>query len=204
MMRASWLTAAKTGGAALARRTGRWLRRGSRGIVALEFAIISVPFFVIFLGTMEMAYDLYVQSELDNAVNIAARSVQVGNAKGGAGVKSSQFVTQYVCPNLSSALDCSLLTVGVTPVAKGQNYYTSPVDLSVTAETNAANGTGVNSCAGGRMMALVAWYNGPTFVGLLVPSFATQWNGQTVHLTAASAGFVNEFFPGGQSVGGGC
>jgi Flp pilus assembly protein TadG len=170
----------------------------------MEFAILSIPFFIMFLGTMEIAYDLFVQSELDNAVNIAARSVQIGGAQAGAGTKSAAFIAKYVCPNISSALDCSLLVVGVQPVTTGQNYYSNPVDLSVAAENNASSGTGFSTCAGGRMMELKAWYNGPTFLGLLVPYFATTWNGQIVHLTAASAGFINEFFPGGQAAGGGC
>jgi Flp pilus assembly protein TadG len=191
-------------GARGARTLSRWLRRGGRGMVAMEFAILSVPFFIMFLGTMEVAYDLFVQSELDNAVNIAARSVQVGSSQVNAGTTSAQFIAKYVCPNLSSALDCSLLTVGVSPVPVGTNYFSSPVDLSVAAQTAATKGTGFATCAGGRMMALKAWYDGPTFLGSLVPYFATIWNGQIVHLTASSAGFVNEFFSGGQSVGGGC
>jgi hypothetical protein len=78
------------------------------------------------------------------------------------------------------------------------------VDLTVAGQAAAATKSGVQTCSGGKMMVLSAWYDGPTFIGLLVPYFATTWNNQTVHLTAASAGFVNEFFSGGQSAGGGC
>jgi hypothetical protein len=55
------------------------------------------------------------------------------------------------------------------------------------------------------MMVLKAWYDGPTFVGLLVPSFTKTWNGTIVHETSATAGFVNEYFQGaGQSQGSAC
>jgi hypothetical protein len=54
-------------------------------------------------------------------------------------------------------------------------------------------------------MVLKLWYDGPTFLGLLVPSFTKTWNNQTVHETAAVAGFVNEYFTGsGQSAGTAC
>jgi Flp pilus assembly protein TadG len=174
-----------------------WLRRGDRSAVSLELGIIAVPFFVMFLGTMEVSYDLFVQSELDNAVNIAARSVQVGNSQGAASEKSSKFVSSLVCPLISGALDCGLLTVGVGPVPSGSNYYTYPWQTVLT-QSSATSGTGICTGTGGQMMILAAWYDGPTFLGLLVPYFSTQYNNTTVHLTTASAAFVNEWFVGGQ------
>ena len=159
---ATGLAGLKNCGARSGKGLRRWMRRGSRGMVAMEFAIMSVPFLLMFLGTMEIAYDLFVQSELDNAVNIAARNVQVGGAQVNSGSNSAQFIAKYVCPNISSALDCGLLTVGVSPIPVGLNYYTSPIDLSVAGQTAAVNGgAGFTTCAGGRMMALSAWYDGP-------------------------------------------
>jgi hypothetical protein len=74
-----------------------------------------------------------------------------------------------------------------------------------------ANG-GTEICTGtaGTPMVLKAWYNGPTFLGLLVPAFTSPYappNGGstvTVHVTQASAAFVNEYFRGGQSGGAAC
>jgi hypothetical protein len=54
------------------------------------------------------------------------------------------------------------------------------------------------------MMLLTAWYVGPTFLGALIPSFSTTYNGSTVHISSASAGFINETFSGGQSSGAAC
>jgi len=180
------------------RRVATWLRRGERSAVALEFGIIAVPFFVMFLGIMEMSYDLYVQAELDNAVDLAARSVQVGSATGSVGEKSSAYVTQQICPNLGGLLDCNLLTVAVAPIPAGSDYYqdwTNWAQNLTEAEANA--GCAITTGTAGQMMVLKAWYDGPTFVGLLVPTFTKiAPNGNVVHQTVSSAGFVNEYFSG--------
>ena len=105
----------------------RWLRRGERSAVAVELGIIAIPFFMTFLGIMEMSYDLYVQAALNNAVEVAARSVQVGSQTGNSGENSNTFIAAAVCPNLGGLLDCSLLTVGVAPIPTGFNYFSLPV-----------------------------------------------------------------------------
>jgi Flp pilus assembly protein TadG len=187
----------------------RWLRRGEPSAVSMELGIIAIPFFTMFLGVMEISYDLYVQASLDNAVELAARGVQVGNAMGVNNENSNTFVGQNVCPNLGGLLDCNLLTVAVVPILSGYDYYTLPLQQQLT-QAEANNGTGICTGTGGTPEVLVAWYNGPTFLGLLVPAFTSQWsapgaqNSTTVHVTQASAGFVDEYFPGGQTGGKAC
>ena len=190
----------------LSRRAARWLRRGDRSAVAMELGIIAIPFFTMFLGVMEISYDLYVQASLDNAVETAARSIQVGSITGSGGEKSGGaggLVATNVCPNLGGLLDCALLTVGVAPIPPGFDYFTLPVQDQLT-QNEASNGTGICTSTGGTPMVLKAWYDGPTFLGLLVPAFTTQWNSQIVHVTVASAAFVNEWFVGGQTGGTAC
>ena len=184
-------------------RIARWLRRGDRSAVATELGIIAIPFFTMFLGVMEISYDLYVQAELNNAVETAARSVQTGNAQGSSGEKSNVFLAAAVCPNLGGLLNCNLLTVGVAPVPVGFNYYSLPVQNQLT-QAEATGGSGICTGVGGQMMVLKAWYDGPTFLGLLVPAFSTTYNGTLTHVTTSTAGFVNEWFAGGQSSGTAC
>jgi hypothetical protein len=178
--------------------------RHRRGSVSLEFAMLAVPLLIMTLGVMEIAYDLYVQAALDNAVQTAARSVQVG-ATQTTGESSALLVQNAVCPNLHELLDCGQLIVGVLPVPPGHDYFTAPppqgqlnppyftIPMAAASSANGAICTG----SGGQMMLLQAWYIGPTFVGGLVPSFATTYNGTLQHITASSAGFVDESFPGG-------
>jgi Flp pilus assembly protein TadG len=194
---------------------------GRRGHVALEFAAAALPLMVLLLGTMEVGYDLYVQEALDNAVETAARSVQVGIKSGSANEKSSSFAAAAVCPALRALLDCNLIVVGVAPLPSNAgvqyDYYTAPAAglptghflLSLGTQGGSSGAAGPNGtiCTGtaGQLMLLTAWYIGPTFVGGLIPAFATTaFNSQLQHITSSSAGFVNERFAGGQAVGVGC
>lgn len=179
---------------------GRSPMRGRRGAAALEFAFVAPLFVLLLLGVMEVGFDLFVQRTLNVAVQQAARSVQTGAVQGVSGETSATFATAAVCPVLGSALTCSQVVVGVAPVATDSTYYTNTSTLTLAAAAGGAICTGV----GGRMMLIQAWYLGPTIVGMLIPSFATTYNGAVYHITSASAGFVNEYFAGGQSSGTGC
>lgn len=167
--------------------------------------MLAVPFLILVLGTMEVGYDFFVQAALTNAVNLAARSVQVGTAQANAtGTAEAAWVASAVCPALGGLLDCGQLYVSVAgiPSGTGQNYYTyisaNPPSLtSMVSSTNSA-------CTGaaGQMMLLRAYYLSPTFIGMLVPVWSQASPvspGKRVHVTYASAGFVNEYFTGGES-----
>jgi len=181
------------------------LRAQRRGVVALEFAILSVPFCILFLGTMEVGYDFFVQAALTNAVNVAARSVQVGTAQANATGKAElTWVANAVCPALGGLLDCGQLYVSVSsiPSGTGQNYYTyiSANPPSLTSITSSTNSACTGSAA--QMMIVRAYYLSPTFLGMLLPVWSQPspvTPGKRVHVTYASAGFVNEFFTGGES-----
>jgi Flp pilus assembly protein TadG len=170
----------------------------------MDFALLSVPMLILMLGTMEVGYDFFVQAALDNAVQTAARSVQVGQAQGDVNGNSvAAWVQSQVCPALGRLLDCGQLYVTVAPIPSGvgQNYYTylqaNPITL------NAIVGSGNSVCTGtpGQLMVVRAFYLSPTFLGMLVPSFSvvSPINGSTrVHASYAASGFVNENFGTGE------
>ncbi len=184
------------------RRRWRALPGHRRGVVALEFALTAFPLMALLLGVMEVGFDLYVQTALDYAVDVAARSVQTGSIKGSNGESSAQFAAAAVCPQLLTLMTCNNLIVGVAPIPKGYDYYTAPPAVTLA---KAVSSTGdICTGTGGQLILLQAWYLGPTFLGRLIPNFATTYNGELVHFTVASAGFVNEYFSGGQTTGSGC
>lgn len=179
------------------------LKAHRRGVVSLELAILAIPLFMLALGTMEVGYDFFVQAVLSNAVNVAARSVQVGTAQASAtGAAEVAWVKSAVCPALGQLLNCGQLYVYINyiPGGVGQNYYTyltaNPPNLATMASLSDS------VCTGGAadMMLLRAYYVSPTFLGMLVPGWSQQFpagTGRRVHVTYASAGFVNEYFTGG-------
>jgi hypothetical protein len=171
-----------------------------RGAVALEFAIVVLPFITLVLGVMEIGFDLFVQGTLDAAVNQAARSVQTGAVHGSSGETSAQFAAAAMCAALGNGLSCARIVVGIEPVPNGHTYYGNPASLTLAGAASGAICTGV----GGQVMLIQAWYLGPTLAGALIPYFSTTYNGSLVHITSASAAFVNEYFTGGQTSGTGC
>jgi Flp pilus assembly protein TadG len=197
----------------------RSLAGDRRCVVSMEFAILAVPFFAMMLGLMEMGYDLFTQAVLNTVLEESARQIQVGNFVGQVGQTSSDLVNNVVCPNLHGLLECQNLTVGVEPLpqqttANGvptgmqQDYFTARNLITYTAAAGTTNNgvtTGGQVCTGGagQLMLLAGWYNGPTFVGQLIPLFGTVVNingaSKRVHVTYATAGFVDEYFSGGQS-----
>jgi len=181
----------------------RGLVRDRRCSVPVEFAILAIPFFAMMLGLMEMGYDLFVQAALDTVVQEAAREIQVGKFVGYRGETSDALKNDIICPNLHGLLYCPNVTVGVEPLPAGDDYYTARDLITYTeAAGTTANGitTGGQVCTGGagQMMLLAVWYNGPTFVGNLIPIFGSVVNVQgvskRVHVTYATAGFVDEYF----------
>jgi Flp pilus assembly protein TadG len=176
--------------------------RGRRAAAALEFAIVAIPFLVSVMGVFEVGYDLFVQVALDDAVEAAARGVQVGSNTGSSGESSAAFAAAAVCPAVSVLLNCARLTVAVAPVPSGYTYHSNP-SPPTRAQASAAGGS-ICTGTGGQMMLITAWYAGPSFVGMLIPYFTTTINGAPSHLTSASAGFVNDYFAGGQTTGTGC
>jgi Flp pilus assembly protein TadG len=180
-------------------------REWRRGTAALEFAILAVPFLVLALGTFEVGYDFFVEAALDNAVHVAARSVQVGTAQASAsGSNVNSWVASAVCPSLRGLLDCGQLYVSVTavPSGTGQNFYTYIAANPPSVTTTTGSSDSVCTGTGGQLMLLRAYYLSPTFLGLLVPSWSQSSpvsNTGRVHVSFASTGFVNEYFSGGKS-----
>jgi Flp pilus assembly protein TadG len=188
----------------------RPLRHDRRGVVALELAIIAPAFFGLMLGLMELGYDLFVQAALNAAVEQAARNIQVGSVVGTTNETSAQLAQKAVCPNLRGLLNCNLLTIAVEPLPQNGDYFTQANPLTYGAASGTTAGgvtTGGEICTGqggsGQLMILEAWYNGPTFVGTLIPGWnsivSVQGAAQRVHVTTATAGFVDEDFGAGQT-----
>jgi Flp pilus assembly protein TadG len=181
-----------------------WLRSGARGTVAVEFAIVAIPYFTLMLGIMEVSFDLYIQATLDNLAGTVARNVQVGGATGVANETSATFVISNVCPYAGGMLNCNLITAAIVPVPAGGNYFSNPIQLTVS-QAQANSGNGICTGTPEQMMVVRLWYDGPSLMGFLVPAFTKSWNGTLVHETVASAGFVNEYYAGsGQTAGPAC
>ena len=62
----------------------------SRGSVAVEFALLVVPFFSLVFVIMESGYQLFVTSTLDHSLRVESRQLQIGAAQL-AGMSADEF-----------------------------------------------------------------------------------------------------------------
>jgi len=198
-------------------------RRRRGGAVALEFAILAIPFFLWVLYIFELSYDLFTQEALDFALQGAVRQIQTGNAQnlasGGAFIKTDfcratkgllecnpnniwirvQATPTYPATtptgNPGSLVDYSSLANGAVPMS-GNTLDLSQY-TSIGGAQPGAPSTAVPFCnaSGSQAVLISAIYLGPSFISGLLPGvLSASFNGVTVHATLSTAGFVTEPF----------
>lgn len=204
------LSRAQPRGPARLRSTGAGRHRLARDLGAttsLEFAILSVPFFLLLLFIFELSYDLYTQEALDAALHVAVRQIQTGRAQNLA--SGSDFVANYLCPAARGLLECGThMYVKVTRIAfTGNQDFYDWTDGKIPVAGNALDlaGGGYVTSGGadtfcnsqpGQAILVSVLYLGPSFIGGILPKIlSVTSNGATVHATLSTTGGVTEFFP---------
>jgi Flp pilus assembly protein TadG len=79
--------------------------RSERGMVAVDFALVVVPFIVVMMVIVESALVLFAGQALQTAANNAARTILTGQAQN-AGYSAAQFKTN-VCASLTVMFNCA-------------------------------------------------------------------------------------------------
>ena len=114
-------------GSGVAHAVARALRRFKRdrkGVSAVEFGLVSVPFLGLFCAIFETGFVYLNSVGLDAAVQTAARNILTGNAQlagvNGTVTSAAQFRTTYLCPStgpqvLPSFITCANLIIDVRP-----------------------------------------------------------------------------------------
>ena len=74
------------------RKSGRF-RRDTRGVTAIEFALVIGPFLALTMGTIEVALVHLMRSSVSNALESASRSIYTGAA----GCATTQSIKTSIC-----------------------------------------------------------------------------------------------------------
>ncbi len=171
-------------------RIPRTLRASRNGAAALEFAIVSIPFFGLLIGTISVALNFYLQFAMDYSLQQAVRQVQLGLVP--ASTTAANFASSVFCPVFVAFAPCAGLLISIQPVAD----YTAPF---VTAAAPSAA-----FCIGqpGQLMYARAVYPAPA-LGTIYTTVANAagpgTNGNTI---VSAAAFANEN-PSGAAIPGG-
>ena len=90
------------------RRFTDWLR-DTRGVAALEFAIVALPFFLFVFAILGSSLYFFTMNSLEHGVEAASRQIRTGETKLN-GTSIGDF-RQSVCNEAGSAIDCNKLRV---------------------------------------------------------------------------------------------
>lgn len=82
----------------------RGLRRDQRGSVAVEFALLAIPFFALIFAMIETCVIYFATSNLDSVVANAGRQVRTGQVQA-AGLSASDFKSM-ICDQMTLISDC--------------------------------------------------------------------------------------------------
>jgi Flp pilus assembly protein TadG len=137
------------------------LVRGRGGGVAIEFAIVAIPFLGLLAAIFETAFVFLVQEVFDNTVNNVARGVLVNSFTGNTTQTASSFLQNTFCPALPSIIQCSKVRLNIQAsatwpaAAPSTGWYSSPP-------------TNVNLGQPGNIVVLQAFYPMPIYFSVLV------------------------------------
>ena len=159
-------------GAAMGKALRRF-RRDRRGVSAVEFGFLAVPFLGLIGAIFETGFVFFSSTGLQSAVQLGARNMLTGIAQAnGANVNTAaQFNQTYVCPNLPSFVSCSSL---ITDVRTATSF--SGADTSKSFYNNPSS---MQFCPGapGQIMIVRVIYPMPDFFPILSSSGGTITTG---------------------------
>lgn len=192
----------------------RRFKRGGqdrRGVAILEFAMLSIPFFMLVLGLCEVSFDLFLQEATDLALQAGARQMEIGAAT--ASTSESNFVQNYVCNTTAGRLlICSNFHIKVQLLTSTQDFSSPTVstgtlpltgkNLNLTAYDGSAGASVFCTAPPGTLILISAIYVGPTFMSGMLPGlFNEYYNGTPVHAVLSQVGVASEQFPASTKTG---
>jgi Flp pilus assembly protein TadG len=163
-------------------------RANRRGTVAIEFALIALPFFLLIFALIEVSLSFAAQEVMANATDDISRQLRTGQLKA-ADVSGTKLKTLICGKLLMPATGCPELFVDL------QTYTAfNKVPVTVPLKTGGdVNTTGFKNAPGGAstINQLRVFYRWPIFSDLMKPRIATI-DGQGKILLFSTATWRNE------------
>jgi Flp pilus assembly protein TadG len=170
---------------------GHAFARDDRGVTAIEFGILALPFFTIIFAILETTMVFFAGQVLDSAVEDASRMIKTGRAQA-AGYNMTNFRT-LMCGYTFNLFDCSKIRIRVKKLDNFTSTSTSTTPTTCT----------LTSCeltmvedwlpgAGRDVVQVFAYYRWPLLVNL--PYFNLKNQPDNYRLLGATRVFRNEPF----------
>ncbi len=161
----------------------------SRGAAAVEFALISIPFFFIIFGLMEVCLLFIMSTVLEHAVGEASREIRTGQAQE-AGMTEGQFRTA-VCDQMFDLMNCgSNLHIDVESLS---GFGSAPSGVPLDGAGNFDDSSfGFDPGDANEIVAVRVFYEWALITPIMSAPLANLPGGK--HLIQANAVFRNEPF----------
>jgi Flp pilus assembly protein TadG len=174
-----------------ARRRAGEFARDERGVTAIEFGVLALPFFTLILAIIQTAVMFLATQVLDSALEEASRKIRTGE---GAAYSLEDFRT-YMCGYTFNLLNCDDIllkskviagfgSVDLTPSVETCDTTSCTLNPSVPGDFNAGSGRSV--------MQVSAYYRYPLVV--VLPYFNLKNQPDNYRLISAVRVFRNEPF----------
>ncbi|HPE47667.1 MAG TPA: pilus assembly protein [Hyphomonas sp.] len=160
-----------------------------RGAVAVEFALIAIPFFFIVFGLLEVCLLFIMSTVLEHSISEASREIRTGQAQE-AGFSEQDF-RDAICSELFGLLDCgSNLHIDVRKLS---GFGSASTDMPLDSDGNFdETGFGFDPGGANDVVAVRVFYEWTLLTPILSAPLVNM-NGSK-HLIQANAVFRNEPF----------
>jgi Flp pilus assembly protein TadG len=168
----------------------RTFGRDQDGATAVEFAIVSVPFFALMFAILETALVFFGAQALETAVGTSGRLIRTGQAQQQA--MNTETFKDTICDQVFKIFDCAdglKLDVRTYPTFAALTFA-DPIDEEGNLDIEDFD---FDIGEANEIVVVRAYYEWPTYVTGLGTDLRNLANGK--HLISAAAAFRNEPFP---------
>ena len=111
--------------------------RDRTGATAIEFALVSIPFFALIIASLQVTLTFFAQQNLETASGSAVRTLMTGSAQS-TGVTQSQF-RNLVCAGLPSFMKCANIMIDVRAATTFSSANTASPTITFNASGQPTN-----------------------------------------------------------------
>jgi Flp pilus assembly protein TadG len=168
------------------RAAGRRFRADASGTVAIEFALVAIPFLAFSFAIIETGVVYFAQEFLDFAVHEASRQILTGQVRG-SGTEPEQKIRARLKEILPAWLDTEKVVISVT---SSSSFSSSELATKCVGQPLNQALFGVNVGSAGSMVVVQACYEYPIFASALGTGLVN--NGGSGRILVATNIFRNE------------
>jgi Flp pilus assembly protein TadG len=183
---------------------GRTFRRSDEGAVAIEFAMLAIPFFMLLFAIIESCIAYAAEQVLDNAVDDIGRQLRTGQITAGANLPTDMNAAEFreaFCEHIQIMLSCDTDKLYLD-IRSFSNFSNIPV--GIPREDNRAFGDldttnfGYSPGGAGSINMVRAFYRWPIITDLIRPYITNirpeDGSMPTDYLIVGTSAFQNEAY----------